>query len=66
MRAARKAVAFSIVHFLVGLAVAYALTGQAALAASVALVEPAVNALIHFFYERWHEGHQGGGAALAA
>ncbi|KAB7742075.1 DUF2061 domain-containing protein [Parvibaculum sedimenti] len=59
MRAARKAVAFSVVHFFVGLAVAYALTGQAALAASVALVEPAVNALIHFAYESWHDGHNG-------
>ena len=59
MRAARKAVAFSVVHFFVGLAVAYALTGQAALAASVALVEPAVNALIHFAYESWREGHNG-------
>nr|ART36956.1 D127 [uncultured bacterium] len=59
MRAARKAIAFSVVHFFVGLAVAYALTGQAVLAASVALVEPAVNALIHFAYESWHDGHNG-------
>ena len=59
MRAARKAVAFSVVHFFVGLAVAYALTGQAALAASVAVVEPAVNALIHFLYESWHDGNSG-------
>lgn len=66
MRAARKAVAFSIVHFLVGLALAYALTGQAAIAASVALVEPAVNAVIHFFYERWHDGRHDRGAMLAA
>ncbi|MEN6544082.1 DUF2061 domain-containing protein [Parvibaculum sp.] len=59
MRAARKAVAFSVVHFFVGLTVAYVLTGQAAIAASVAVVEPAVNALIHFLYESWHDRHDG-------
>ena len=68
MRAARKAVSFSLVHFAVGLAVAYALTGQMAVSLGVALVEPAVNAVIHFFYEHWEEGrhNMGGGGALAA
>ncbi|HEX7776084.1 MAG TPA: DUF2061 domain-containing protein [Parvibaculum sp.] len=55
MRAAKKAVSFSLVHFAVGLAVAYSLTGRFGLSLSVALVEPAVNAVIHFFYEHWQE-----------
>jgi uncharacterized membrane protein len=57
MRAAKKALAFSVVHFLVGITVAYALTGQAAVALGVALVEPAINAVILFFHARWEEGH---------
>lgn len=59
MRALKKALAFSLVHFVVGLSVAYALTGQAAVALGVALVEPAINAVILFFHGRWedHGGH---------
>jgi len=56
MRALKKALAFSAVHFVVGLSVAYALTGQAAVALGVALVEPAINAVILFFHARWEEG----------
>ena len=54
-RALKKALSFSVVHFGVGLAVAYVLTGQMAVALSVALVEPAVNAVILFFHARWEE-----------
>jgi uncharacterized membrane protein len=55
MRAAKKALSFSIVHFAVGLAVAYALTGQFGVSLGVALVEPAINAVILFFHARWEE-----------
>ncbi|MDR3500272.1 MAG: DUF2061 domain-containing protein [Parvibaculum sp.] len=62
MRAARKAVSFSLIHFAVGLAVAFALTGRLGLSLGVALVEPAVSAVIHFFYEHWEDRrHRGGG-----
>jgi len=54
-RALKKALGFSVVHFMVGLAVAFALTGQVAVALSVALVEPAINAVILFFHARWEE-----------
>lgn len=61
MRAARKAVSFSLVHFAVGLAVAFVLTGRLGLSLGVALVEPAVNAVIHFLYEhRQERRHRGG------
>lgn len=72
MRAARKAVSFSVVHFAVGLCVAYAMTGQMAVSLGVALVEPLVNAVIHFLYEHFFSGHGeeharfGAGGALAA
>ena len=54
-RALKKALGFSVVHFMVGLAVAFALTGKVAVALSVALVEPAINAVILFFHARWEE-----------
>lgn len=56
MRAAKKALGFSVVHFLVGISVAFALTGQWAVALGVALIEPAINAVIIFFHARWEEG----------
>lgn len=59
MRALKRAVGFTVVHFFVGLSVAYALTGQVAVALGVALVEPAINGLLLFFYGRWEDrgGH---------
>ncbi len=56
MRALKKAVAFSLVHFVVGLTVAYVLPGQAVVAFGVALVEPAINGVLLFVYGRWEEG----------
>jgi uncharacterized membrane protein len=72
MRALGKAVSFSLVHFAVGLSVAYALTGQWGVAAGVALIEPLINAVLLFAYARWEErrprsgGGGSGGVALAA
>lgn len=63
MRALKKAVGFSLVHFAVGLAVAFALTGQMAVALSVALVEPSINAVLLFAHARWEERSQGGDKA---
>ena len=56
MRALKKALGFSVVHFFVGITVAFALTGQWAVALGVALVEPAINAVIIYFHARWEEG----------
>lgn len=65
-RALKKAVGFSLVHFSVGLVVAYALTGEAAVALGVALIEPSINAVILFFYSRWEDGHRGLPGGLTA
>ena len=58
-RALKKALSFTVVHFAVGVAVAYALTGKVGVALSVALVEPAINAVILFFHARWEEKSRG-------
>lgn len=52
MRELMKTASFTCLHFGVGFAVAYALTGQVRLAAGVALIEPAVNMIVFYFHER--------------
>lgn len=47
-----KTATFAALHFTVGFAVTYAFTGSVAIAAGVALVEPAINTVVFFFHER--------------
>ncbi len=45
--ALRKTLSFAVIHLLMAVAVGYALTGSWVLAGAFALVEPAVNTLMH-------------------
>lgn len=56
----KKAVAFSAIHFVVGMTLAYVLTGQWAVALGVALIEPVVNAAIIYGHARWESGRETG------
>lgn len=47
-----KTVTFATLHFSVGFAVTFALTGSVTIATGVALIEPAVNTVVFFFHER--------------
>ncbi|MEM1197630.1 MAG: DUF2061 domain-containing protein [Pseudomonadota bacterium] len=47
-----KTFSFLALHFIVGFTVAYAFTGEIALAGGIALVEPLANAVVFFFHER--------------
>lgn len=47
-----KTVTFAVLHFSVGFGVTYLLTGSAAIATGVALIEPAVNTIVFFFHEK--------------
>jgi uncharacterized membrane protein len=47
-----KTATFAVLHFAVGFTVTYAFTGSVAIAAGVALVEPAINTVVFFFHER--------------
>ena len=47
-----KTVTFAVLHFSVGFGVTYLLTGSAAIATGVALIEPAVNTVVFFFHEK--------------
>ena len=52
MRDLVKTMTYASLHFTVGFAVTYALTGQFAIAAGVALIEPSVNTLVFFLHEK--------------
>jgi len=55
-----KTISFATLHFSVGFAVTYALTGSVTIATGVALLEPTVNTVVFFFHERvwrWFEQH---------
>lgn len=47
-----KTLSFLFLHFIVGFSVAYAFTGEVAIASAIALVEPVANAVVFFFHER--------------
>ncbi len=62
-----KTASFATLHFAVGFAVTYALTGSLAVAAGVALIEPAVNTVVFFLHEQvWRRFAAPGGRPLAA
>ncbi|PKQ04285.1 MAG: hypothetical protein CVT73_13810 [Alphaproteobacteria bacterium HGW-Alphaproteobacteria-12] len=52
MRDLVKTMTYASLHFTVGFAVTYALTGQLAIAAGVALIEPSVNTVVFFLHEK--------------
>lgn len=47
-----KTASFALLHFAVGFGVTYALTGSAAIATGVALLEPLANTVVFYFHER--------------
>jgi uncharacterized membrane protein len=52
MRDLLKTLSFAILHVGVGFSVSYLLTGSVAIAAGIALIEPAVNTVVFFFHEK--------------
>ena len=52
MRDILKTISYGTLHFAVGFGVTYALTGEVAIAAGVALIEPAVNTVVFYFHEK--------------
>lgn len=52
MRDLAKTMTYGTLHFTVGFGVVYALTGEVAIAAGVALIEPAVNTVVFYFHEK--------------
>lgn len=48
-----KTAAFGVVHLATSFVVGYALTGNVAIAGALTFVEPAVNTVIHYFFDRY-------------
>lgn len=75
-----KTLSFGIMHVVIAFGVTYALTGNLAVSGAVTFIEPAVNTVAHFFFDRYWErrepgakhkplprtGHGGDGLPLAA
>ena len=62
----RKSAAFGVLHLGIAFAVSYALTGSLAVAGAIMFVEPLVNVVVHYFFDRWWERRPRGAARHAA
>lgn len=60
-----KSAAFGVMHLGIAFGVSYALTGSMAVAGAITLVEPLVNTVAHYFFDRWW-GHPALTSALKA
>jgi uncharacterized membrane protein len=50
-----KSATFGVMHLAIAFGVSYALTGSVAIAGAITLVEPLVNTVAHYFFDRWWE-----------
>ena len=48
-----KSGAFGILHLGIAFSVSFVLTGDVAVAGAITLVEPVVNTVAHYFFDRW-------------
>lgn len=60
-----KTATFGVLHLGTSFTVGYALTGSVAIAGAITFVEPAVNTVLHYFFDRYW-GHPALRARLAA
>lgn len=71
-----KTLTFGIMHLGIAFSVTYALTGSLAVSGAVTFIEPAINTVAHYFFDRYwdrreqrehrHEPAQAGTPALNA
>ncbi|BDB23417.1 DUF2061 domain-containing protein [Cupriavidus sp. P-10] len=50
-----KTLTFGIMHLGIAFSVTYALTGSIAISGAVTFIEPAVNTVAHYFFDRYWE-----------
>ncbi|MPS28805.1 DUF2061 domain-containing protein [Pigmentiphaga sp.] len=57
-----KTLAFGGLHVVTSFSVTYIITGSVALSGAVTFIEPAVNTVVHYFFDRfWDRGRHAGG-----
>ncbi len=60
-----KTLSFGIMHLGIAFSVTYALTGSIAISGAVTFIEPAVNTVAHYFFDRYWEKRERRKAAQA-
>lgn len=50
-----KSATFGLMHLAIAFGVSYALTGSVAVAGAITLLEPLLNTVAHYFFDRWWE-----------
>ncbi|MBY4895596.1 DUF2061 domain-containing protein [Cupriavidus sp. AU9028] len=53
-----KTLSFGVMHLGIAFSVTYALTGNLAISGAVTFIEPAVNTVAHYFFDRYWERRQ--------
>jgi uncharacterized membrane protein len=53
-----KSATFGVLHLGIAFSLSYVLTGSAAVAGAIALVEPVANTVAHYFFDRWWSRRQ--------
>jgi uncharacterized membrane protein len=61
-----KSLAFGALHLVIAFSVGYAFTGSLTIAGAMTLVEPLVNTVAHYFFDRWWDGRAAGSPAAPA
>jgi uncharacterized membrane protein len=61
-----KSATFGVMHLGIAFGVSYALTGSVSIAGAITVVEPLVNTVAHYFFDRWWSAREMARSALAA
>jgi len=54
-----KTLTFGIMHLGIAFSVTYALTGSLAISGAITFIEPAVNTVAHYFFDKYWERRKG-------
>jgi uncharacterized membrane protein len=54
-----KSATFGVMHLGIAFGVSFTLTGSVAIAGAITVVEPIVNMVAHYFFDRWWAKRQG-------
>lgn len=61
-----KSATFGVMHLGIAFGVSYALTGSVSIAGAITVVEPLVNTVAHYFFDRWWAARELARTAQAA
>jgi uncharacterized membrane protein len=53
-----KSVTFGVLHLGIAFGVSYALTGSIAIAGAITVVEPVLNTVAHYLFDRWWDSRR--------